>query len=169
MGSHHSKTWEHVCDQIGYQPARQLRRGLLIAGIIALTACSSIDRNHGFAPSDAELSLLTVGVDTRDSISEAVGPPTSGGVLDGSDFYYVASKFRHYGAFAPQEVSREVVAISFDQNGTVANIERFGLADGQVVALSRRVTDDGIRDTSFIRQLMGNFGRIDAGTFLGDG
>ena len=165
MSSHQIKTWGHV----GPQLWPTVRRGVGVAAIIALTACSAIERNHGYAPSDAELSLLTVGVDTRETIAASVGPPTSGGVLDGSAYYYVASKFSHYGPFAPEEVSREVVAISFAADGTISNIERFGLADGQVVALSRRVTDDGISDTTFIRQLIGNFGQIDAGNFIGDG
>ncbi len=160
MSSHQSKTWGRVLPGI--------RRAVIVTGFVAIAACTPIERNHGYVPSDAELSLLTVGVDTRETLTEAVGPPTSGGVLDGSDFYYVASKFRHYGAFAPEEVDRQVVAVSFSEAGTIANIERFGLQDGRVVALSRRVTDDGIRDTTFLRQLMGSFGRIDAGTFLGE-
>jgi outer membrane protein assembly factor BamE (lipoprotein component of BamABCDE complex) len=157
MRSFTSTTWDHV------------RRGLIIGSVLAVAACTAIIRNHGYVPSEADLSVLAVGVDTRETVIASVGPPTSGGVLEGSDFYYVASKFRHYGAYAPEEIDRQVLAISFAANGTVANIERFTLQDGQVVALSRRVTDDGIRDTTFIRQLLGSFGRIDAGTFLGEG
>ena len=113
--------------------------------------------------------MLAVGVDTRETVVATVGPPTSGGILSGSDLYYVSSKFRHYGPFAPEEIDRQVLAISFAANDTIANIERFTLQDGAVVALSRRVTDDGIRDTSFIRQLLSSFGRVDASTFLGEG
>jgi hypothetical protein len=51
----------------------------------------------------------------------------------------------------------------------VRNIETFGLQEGRVVALSRRVTDDNLRDTTFIRQLLGNVGRFDAGQILGEG
>ena len=36
------------------------------------------------------------------------------------------------------------------------------LQDGRVVPLSRRVTDDAIADTSFLRQLMGSLGNFDA-------
>jgi hypothetical protein len=49
----------------------------------------------------------------------------------------------------------------------VTGVERFGLEDGQVVSLSRRVTDDNIRDTTFVRQLLGAIGNINAGSFLG--
>ncbi|MEJ6746410.1 MAG: lipo-like protein, partial [Yoonia sp.] len=35
--------------------------------------------------------------------------------------------------------------------------------------LSRRVTDNGVRDSTFIRQLLGSIGRVNAGDFLGEG
>lgn len=145
-------------------------RGLtLVLAIVAGTACSPIVRNHGFTPSESELASIVIGQDTRATIIENIGPPTSGGVLDGTGFYYVSSTFRRIGPFAPEEVDRQVLAISFNDNDVVTNIERFGLAEGRVVTLSRRVTDDGIRDTTFIRQLLSSFGRFDAGTFLGEG
>jgi len=53
-----------------------------------------------------------------------------------------------------------VLAISFDQNGVLSNIESFGLEDGQVVTLSRRVTDSSVTNQNFLRQLLGNIGRI---------
>jgi outer membrane protein assembly factor BamE (lipoprotein component of BamABCDE complex) len=81
----------------------------------------------------------------------------------------VSSKFRHFGAFAPAETERQVLAISFDDAGLVSNIERFGLQDGNVIVLSRRVTDNGVRDSTFIRQLLGSIGRVNAGDFLGEG
>jgi hypothetical protein len=43
------------------------------------------------------------------------------------------------------------------------------LADGKVIVLSRRVTEGGSGEISFIRQLMGNVGRMDAEDFLLDG
>ncbi len=112
---------------------------------------------------------MQVGVDTRDSVAQVIGTPTAGGILDPSGYYYVASKFRHYGFFAPEEVDREVLAVRFTPSGTVSNIERFGLSEGRVVALSRRVTDDNIANVSFLRQLFGSLGNFDAGALLGDG
>jgi hypothetical protein len=41
------------------------------------------------------------------------------------------------------------------------------LEDGRVVTLDRRVTDDGIADVGVLSQLLGSFGRIDAGALLG--
>jgi outer membrane protein assembly factor BamE (lipoprotein component of BamABCDE complex) len=70
---------------------------------------------------------------------------------------------RNFAYQAPQVVERDVVAISFDGDGVVTNVERFGLEDGRAVQLSRRVTETSVRDLGFFRQLMRNFGRIDLG------
>jgi outer membrane protein assembly factor BamE (lipoprotein component of BamABCDE complex) len=81
-------------------------------------------------------------------------------------WYYVSSNFITRGARAREEFFRQVVAISFDEDGVVKNIERFGLEDGMVVVLNRRVTDDNIEGVSFLGQLLGNVGNLTADQFL---
>ena len=68
----------------------------------------------------------------------------------------------------PQEIDRQVVAVSFDANGVVANIERFGLERGRVVTLSRRVTDSGVTGVSLAGQLLGNLGNFNPAGIIGD-
>ncbi len=145
-----------------------IQRSVAVLALLVVVACTPVMRNHGYMPPEEDLALIAVGVDTRETVTTTIGPPTAGGMLMESGFYYVASTFRHYGAYAPEEITREVLAISFDANGVVSNIERFGLHDGNVVVLSRRVTDDQARDSTFIRQLMSSFGRVNAGDFLGE-
>lgn len=128
--------------------------------------CSAQYRNHGYVPSEEDLSEVVVGVDTRDSVAETLGAPTAGGVLEDGGFYYVRSRVRTIGPSRPTEISRELVAVTFDSTGIVANVERYGLEDGRVVVLSRRVTDNGLGNISFIRQLLGNLGNIDPGALL---
>lgn len=137
-----------------------------IAAVAALAACSAVYRDHGYVPDDELLAEITVGVDTRESVASAIGQPGVSGLLTGSAWFYVQSRFRHYSFYKPEEIDREVVAISFTPAGVVQNIERFGLEDGQVVVLSRRVTDSNIQGVSFLRQLFGNFGRIDVGKLM---
>jgi outer membrane protein assembly factor BamE (lipoprotein component of BamABCDE complex) len=143
-----------------------LRAALLGLVLMSVTACSAVYRNHGHVPTKEELAEIKVGVDTRDSVAETIGAPSSSGVLNEGGYYYVASRMRHYGPRKPQVVSRELVAISFDSSGVVRNVERFGLEDGQVVAFERRVTSSSIEDKTFLRQLLGNLGRFNPGTVL---
>lgn len=146
---------------------RQVARNLwLVLALGALAACQPIYRSHGYVPSDSDLAMLVVGQDTRDTVGDFVGRPSSAGVLEDGGWYYVGSRWREVGWKKPEEISREVVAISFDEGGVVQNIERFGLQDGRVVTLSRRVTDSNIKGVTFLGQLLGSIGNVDAGQFI---
>lgn len=135
---------------------------LMLAGALALSACVAQNRSHGYVPTETELSEIVVGRDTKDTVREVIGLPLSEGLLADSGWYYVRSQFQTVGAFAPKEVDRQVLAISFDQRGVVSNVERFGLENGRVIALSRRVTTANVQGTTFLSQLFGNFGQISA-------
>ena len=143
-----------------------LRRAVFITAIAAVASCTTLTRSHGFVPLPEDLAQMTVGVTTRDDIVTLVGPPTTAGAANGNTLYYVQSERSRFGPFEPEVTNREVVAISFTQSGVLSNIERFGLQDGRVVVLSRRITDDGIADVTFIGQLLGTIGRIDAGQLI---
>lgn len=143
-----------------------VRKIAAVLCVLALAACSAVYRNHGYVPKEEDLSQIVVGVDTRDTVAEVVGSPSAGGVLDSSGYYYVQSRVRHYAYRRPEVVSREVLAISFDNAGVVRNIERFGLEDGQVVPLARRVTESATADNGFLRQLLRNLGNFAAGDIL---
>ena len=139
----------------------------VIAGAgIAIASCSAQYRNHGYVPSEEDLSEVVVGVDTRDSVAESIGAPSSSGILNESGYYYIATRLRHFGPSEPKPVSRELVAISFDQAGVVSGVERYGLENGQVIPLQRRVTSSGIQDKTFLRQLLGSLGNIGPGNVL---
>ncbi|MGZ9812436.1 outer membrane protein assembly factor BamE [Pseudoroseicyclus sp. H15] len=138
-----------------------------LAAVMLLSACVAQYRDHGFVPSAEAFSTVTIGQDTRESIAERIGTPTTGGVIRGGSYYYVSSRFRHYGLLEPQEVHREVLALDFDSAGVLRNIERLALEDGRVIELDRRVTDDNLSDVSFLTQLVGGIGRIQASDFIG--
>lgn len=148
---------------------RHIRRALplaLCAALMVLAACSEIIRKHGYVPPQEDLDAIIVGVDTRDTVGAVIGRPGTSGVLREGGWFYIGSKVRHFGARRPQEIERQVVAVRFDESGVVQNVERFGLERGQVVVLSRRVTETTVRDVTFIRQIIRNFGQIDLGEAL---
>ena len=142
------------------------RTAVLMLALMA-AACTPVYRDHGYAPTDADLAQVQIG-NTREEVAKAIGYPVSTGVLTESAWYYVGSRWRSYGAMAPRPVTREVVAISFTPQGRVSNVERFGLERGRVVVLSRRVTESNIEGVSFINQLLRNVGTIQADQLLGD-
>ncbi|MDZ4095402.1 MAG: outer membrane protein assembly factor BamE [Paracoccaceae bacterium] len=146
---------------------QRLTRWLCAGAMMAsLAACATVFRNHGYAPTDFELDQVQVGKDTHETVAELVGRPTAAGLLNDTGWYYVQSRWQHFGARAPKEIERQVVAISFTEAGIVENVERFGLEQGRVVPLSRRVTETNIKGISLIGQLLGNFGNVRAQDIL---
>lgn len=139
-----------------------LRLAFLSLTLLA-TACQPIYSNHGYIPTDDDLALLQVGVDTRDTVAATVGRPAASGLLADEAWYYVQSRFKTFGISSKTEVDRQVVAISFDQNGMIANIERFGLDQGRIVPISRRITTTNIRGRGVLAQIFGNIGKLNTG------
>lgn len=135
---------------------------------LALSACTYVYRNHGYIPPEHSLAEVNIGQTTKPELETLIGKPGAQGVLAGSSWYYVGSRWEYFGARQPREVERQVIAVRFNENGTVSNVESFGLERGKVVVLSQRVTDSGIEGVSVIRQLLGNVGRISAGDLLND-
>ena len=151
---------------LGEMAARGVRVAVISLMMVAIAACSSVYRNHGYVPNDDELAEIKVGEDTRETLAPLIGRPSAAALLNDEGWYYVQSRWKHSGARQPQEIDRQVVAITFTEDGVVENVERFGLENGKVVALSRRVTESNIKGIGFIRQLLGSLGKINASDVL---
>ena len=155
--------------QIKSRPRISFLHMTLLGGAVALSGCVAQYQNHGYVPTEEDLAEVIVGSDNRISVAEKIGVPASSGVLNDEGYYYVRTRMRTLGPLAPREIDRQVVAISFSSAGLVQNVERFGLEDGQVVTLQRRVTSSPVNNRGFIRQLLGNLGRFDPTAVLGGG
>lgn len=141
----------------------------LLAVAVALSGCTALYRTHGYIPPEEELQQIVPGIDTRATVEEVIGVPATSGVRNDSGFYYIESQVRTFAWQKPEVVDRTILEISFDDAGVVENITTYGLQDGQVVPLARRITRSGDGDISFIRKLFGNIGGLTAGQLLGGG
>lgn len=145
----------------GYMGVTRWAKPVVLAVLVfGLTACGPTYRNHGYVPPQEDLDQIVVGIDTRATVEETLGASGSGPVIDDNAMYFVRSRMRTVAMLQPEVVEREVVAVSFDDNGIVKNVEQFGLERGQIVALNRRVTDSSVANKSFLRQLLGNIGNF---------
>ena len=138
-----------------------IRTIILIAVNVFLLSCSQNIQYHGHIPLTSELKKIKVGFDTKKSVQELIGRPSSTGVLQNKSWYYVGNTMKHYAWKEVKEIKRVVVAISFSQSGVVENIEQLSLTDGQDIKISSRVTGVNVKDNTFLMQLMGSFGRMD--------
>lgn len=151
-----------------HKRARGLRMALIGTALaLAVAGCSATFDNHGYVPPAEDLAQIAIGA-SRDDVLAAIGTPGAAGVMRDEAWLYTAYRIRNSGYRAPQITERQVIAISFDASGRVSNVEEFGLEDGRIVQLSRRVTSSSVREVTFFGQLFSNLGRINAGDALGD-
>ena len=148
-----------------------LKHALLILALVGLAGCAAarLQDGHGYVPDDALLADVRVGLDTKETVKRLIGQPGSEGIIDDRGWYYVKSDYERFLWKASVEVDREVVAVTFTERGVVENIERYGLENGRVVRLSRRVTTSNTQGIGFLRQLFSNLGNFSAGDFLEEG
>jgi outer membrane protein assembly factor BamE (lipoprotein component of BamABCDE complex) len=148
--------------------ARVFRMALIGSALaLALAGCAATFDNHGYVPPAEDLAQVRIGT-SRADVAGAIGTPGAAGVMRDEAWLYTAYRMRNHGYRAPEIIERQIIAISFDAAGRVSNIEEFGLADGRVVQLSRRVTTSSVREVTFFGQLLSNFGRVNIGDALGN-
>ena len=133
--------------------------GLMVSGCVP-----KVDV-HGYVPIAEDVASIAIG-DTQETVLARLGEPTSRGLAGTNGWYYISSKVRRVAFFAPREIERQIVAITFN-GAQVANIDRFGLENGRVIDLNRNVTVTDGRRLTFFEQLLGNVGNFSAETFIG--
>ena len=131
-----------------------------VAATMAVAACEPTYTNHGFAPQIVELDELEAGSDTRGSVLRKLGQPSAYSSFDSKNWYYTASRVEHYAFYAPEVTERRVVAIRFDDNGLVQEVNRYGVEDGLVIDLITRRTPTYGREITVLQQIFGNLGRV---------
>lgn len=153
--------------QMNGKLCKGMRTVVAVAAVVAITGCTTQYKQHGYVPEEEDLQQIVPGVDTRASVEELIGVPSTSGVRRSGGYYYVQSQVKHYAWTRPKVVDREVLAITFSNDDVVENIVMYGLEDGHVVSLQRNVTKTGDGDQNFIRQLFGNIGGLDASGLVG--
>jgi len=147
---------------------RAVRTGASIVGFALLAGCATITDSHGYVPEKALIDEIAVGSDTKETVNRILGLPGTRGIVDDRGWYYVRSEYESYLWRAPVETNREVLVVTFSEEGQVENIETFGLEDGQVVRLTRRVTTSNTQGVGFLRQLFSNVGNLNPSDFFGE-
>lgn len=139
------------------------RRLTSLAAVAALAAvgaaCSPVTSYSGFRPDYNNVALADpqVGVDTKDTVQQRFGSPSTTAVFDQTAWYYVSSAQQQVAYNAPRVTERNVMVVRFNGE-TVSAVEKYGLDRGRVVAYDDHVTPTRGRELGLIEQLFGNIG-----------
>lgn len=144
---------------------RTVAGALLSAGLAALTtlalgACEGRVAVHG-NPIDAdELARLAPGRQSKADVIGLLGSPSSTPAFDDKVWYYMSDRERTLAFFAPETMERQIVALSFDEQGVLASVETFGLERGQEVEVVSRETPSFGQSPTILQQMLGNLGKF---------
>lgn len=145
-----------------------IRRPLscLVVAAALLGACAPIVRSKGHVLDEDAIGSIEVGAATQDDVYVALGSPSSVNAFGDTTWYYVSARTERTAFFQDELKDQQVVAIVFDDAGTVAAIDRYGLEDGWKLALVERETPTYGKSLGVLQQLIGNVGRFttDEGT-----
>lgn len=132
---------------------------LLMLGTSACTVVRPIERNHGYLAETKAFDSIEVGKDTKATLTQRLGSPSSKGTFDPNVWYYISHKEQRFAFFNPDTVKRDILEIRFDKNGRVAALKRYDVDDGRQFAYVDRETPTRGKELSFWEQMFGNVGR----------
>ena len=127
---------------------------------LALAACTGrVDTRGNLADPEA-VSQITPGESTRGTVEDLLGSPTTVATFNDSTWYYIGRKTERFAFFKPEVLEQQVVAIHFDQAGTVEDVKIYGPDDAREVELVDRTTPTAGKELTVLQQLFGNLGRF---------
>lgn len=156
------------------QPRRAARAGLValaVALAAPLAGCSFFQAapvQRGNRADPELVAQLTPGVSTKSDVEALLGSPTATGTFDRNSWYYISSVTRMQPASNPSSENQRVVALSFDENGVLRNVEQRGPDDMKSVSMVDRTTPVPGTERTLLQALFGNIGRVGAGNLGAD-
>lgn len=132
--------------------------GLAFVALLVLAGCSASTLKHGHHLSETDVQQVQPGM-SEDSVKMALGTPDTTSALPGGNaYYYISSTSKQTAFFKPEEVDRKVIAVYFNQVGSVDKVANYGMRDGQVFDYVKHETPAHMRDKSFISKFFRGVG-----------
>ena len=127
---------------------------VLVAGTALLaSACAAVENQRGYVPDADALKGIVPGMDTKVTVAQKLGNPSTGATFSNDTWYYISSHDVQTAFFATHSTERNIVAVQFAQNGQVASVKHYGLEDGRVVDYDNSETPTRGRELTILQQI----------------
>ena len=142
---------------------------MLLALLLAtclIGGCSYIEaapQTRGNRVDADQLKELVPGTSTRTDVTSLLGSPTAKASFDDNTWLYISEVTQPRVGRVQGINSQDVVALSFDDQGTLRSIEHMDKKASQPVSVIARSTPSPGSEATFMQQLLGNVGRFSAG------
>ncbi len=136
---------------------------LALAAAGSLGACSPTVDQRGNLPGPDRIAQIHPGSTTRDQVAKILGTPSSTGVFDDKQWYYISRKTKQVAFLDPDVLDQQVYIVNFDDKGVVRQVDHRDLKDGRDITPAPGATPAPGRELTFLEQVLGNVGRFNKG------
>jgi outer membrane protein assembly factor BamE (lipoprotein component of BamABCDE complex) len=148
-----------------------LRLTSMLAALSAATVlagCAGDVNQRGNLPPPDELARIHPGKTTKAEVAQILGTPSSVGVFNDNDWYYISRRTEQVAFFNPNVLDQEVYIVDFNPDGVVQAVDHKTLRNGQDITPVARTTPAPGKHLTFIEQLVGNLGKFNGTTGSGN-
>ena len=130
----------------------------------SLAACAPTVDQRGNLPDPDNLALIHPGTTTREQVVKILGTPSSTGVFDDKNWYYISRRTEQISFLDPDVMDQQVYIVNFDDKGMVRGVDHKDLKDGREIEPAPGATPAPGRELTFLEQVLGNLGRFNGGS-----
>jgi len=149
---------------------RSTRRSLVLPVSIAvalaatsLGGCIATVDQRGNLPEPDKFAQIRPGTTTREQVVKILGTPSSTGVFNDKNWYYISRRTKQVAFFDPDVLDQQVYIVNFDATGVVRGVDHKDLKDGRDIDPAPGATPAPGRELTFLEQVLGNIGRFNKG------
>ncbi len=136
----------------------------LLLGSAVITACTPIVATRGNLLSESRIAQVSPATSSRDDVQNIWGPPTTVAPFDSKVWYYIGETTEQKGIFAPVVTKRQMIRVTFHDDGMVDQIAALDPADGREIAFVDRKTSTAGKEFTAFQQFVGNLGKFNTDT-----
>jgi len=125
-----------------------------------LAACTPTVDQRGNLPVPDKLAQIHPGTTTREQVTQLLGTPSSTGVFNDRNWYYISRRTSQVSFLDPDVLDQQVFIVNFDDKGVVREVGHKDLADGRDIEPAPGATPAPGRELTFAEQVLGNIGRF---------
>lgn len=136
---------------------RRYRLYAALGGAALLAGCAGEVNRHGQLFTDVDLEQVRPGM-SKNEVNMMLGSPNTKATVGDEAHYYISSTTRTRPMGRPQVIDRKIVAVYFDESGSVSEVANYGLKDGRVFNFVSNETPSRGKEVSLLEQMFGNLG-----------
>jgi outer membrane protein assembly factor BamE (lipoprotein component of BamABCDE complex) len=132
----------------------------ILVAAASLVGCAPTVDQRGNLPEPDKLAQIRPGATTRDEVVKILGTPSSTGIFDEKNWYYISRRTKQVAFLDPDVLDQQVFIVNFDDKGVVRGIDHKELKDGREIDPAPGATPAPGRELTFVEQVLGNIGRF---------